>query len=90
MSATKSTPVIGAHINKCSICHDSILPDNQINWCGFHYFHKKCMGEWINHGNTTCPICRYDHLQSQLLDDKELKRNPPDPKDLEFPSNLFD
>ena len=56
---------------KCSICDEdldnvsgpgSTNDENAVvkgcNAAHSHLFHRICLGEWCNRGNTTCPLCR--------------------------------
>jgi hypothetical protein len=46
-------------LNDCPICLEQyIKKDKTIELSCNHTFHSKCIKEWINKDNTTCPICR--------------------------------
>lgn len=46
-------------MSTCSICLNSIRKTRSTEElpCG-HLYHKKCIGEWEDRGNDTCPMCR--------------------------------
>lgn len=50
-------------MEKCSICHEE-LNNNYITINCSHKFHKKCLGEYINHNIENdikfnlCPLCK--------------------------------
>jgi hypothetical protein len=46
-------------MSTCSICLNSIRKTRSTQElpCG-HLFHRKCIGEWEQTGNETCPLCR--------------------------------
>ena len=44
---------------KCSICMDEFLPDGrEIIMLSCHTFCSKCILEWLENHNDTCPVCR--------------------------------
>lgn len=46
---------------ECAICQEEFLVDHMVNRtpCG-HYFHKKCLGNWLDNYAKSCPLCRTD------------------------------
>lgn len=44
-------------LNECSICLDSIHPDDQVITTCNHIFHKHCLEPWLEQ-NKTCGYCR--------------------------------
>ena len=42
---------------ECSICLDTQQDDKVVGKCN-HFFHKKCIDQWIDSGKDTCPLCR--------------------------------
>lgn len=44
---------------KCAICMDDFLPDGrEVTILSCHSFCSKCILEWLENHNDTCPICR--------------------------------
>ncbi|KAL2631636.1 hypothetical protein R1flu_016322 [Riccia fluitans] len=60
--------------HQCSVClcdfegEDEVF---QLPQCS-HIFHKECLGKWLGHGHTTCPLCRSTLASEELL---EKRRN---------------
>jgi hypothetical protein len=47
----------------CVICleeMDKLYNISNLSCKNKHPFHNKCLNEWINHGNESCPTCRQD------------------------------
>lgn len=55
---------------ECSICLSEFDQTAEINRlpCG-HFFHKSCLGKWLNYWNTTCPLCR-NHMMPQETEEE--------------------
>ena len=48
-------------MSQCQICFADYKPDDQITVLDCdksHYFHTKCITEWIEKGHFDCPFCR--------------------------------
>ena len=67
----------------CSVClNEKIENENLCNTNCNHNFCKECIGDWLNQGKNTCPICR-TVLKSYMNHDQETKlitiqnRRPP-------------
>ena len=55
--------------NTCTICLSTIDRHNQIiNPCCKNSFCTTCIYTNISLGNTTCPLCRHEHIQYRSLD----------------------
>lgn len=47
--------------NICSICYVEYKADDDVTplTCDTkHYYHTKCIEQWIQRGNNSCPLCR--------------------------------
>ncbi|GAB4855106.1 hypothetical protein Ancab_023689 [Ancistrocladus abbreviatus] len=72
------TSASGGGGDMCVVCRSTLEQEGitrRLPNC-IHIFHDKCIGEWLDYGNSTCPICRAQvtphHLNSanaELLDD---------------------
>lgn len=66
--ATFSPNVLNVHpvisfqpsADPCPICTDP--GPNAMTSCG-HYFHFRCISEWLGRGNSTCPTCRSPNME---------------------------
>ena len=47
------------NITDCTICFENIN-NNAIKTPCNHYFHQKCLDEWIVKNINNCPICRFE------------------------------
>ena len=50
---------------QCTICHED-LKKNQLYRplpCE-HLFHKKCIDQWFQNSNPTCPLCRINFMEN--------------------------
>ena len=78
----ESPPKAKAELEKCSICLESLDPEQQPLFTGAkcdHEFHAACINPWCNKFNSlndcTCPLCKrnlYDYYQTRT--------NNPNPK----------
>lgn len=54
----------------CSVCLSSFEEEEQIrelcNCC--HIFHRICLDKWLDHRQTTCPLCRSSLMPDRILD----------------------
>jgi Ring finger domain len=50
--------------NTCSICQEEYKDDEEIRLllCK-HYFHKRCIDQWLSAENVRCPLCRHDNRE---------------------------
>ncbi len=45
----------------CSICMEDYVDNSRVKQLACkHYFHTKCINDWLNEGSFNCPICRSD------------------------------
>ncbi|RWR97089.1 zinc finger protein [Cinnamomum micranthum f. kanehirae] len=54
----------GPTVHECSVCLTRFEPDLVVNRipCG-HFFHRRCLGRWLDYWNTMCPLCRTSLIQ---------------------------
>ena len=48
----------------CSVCLESLLNKNAIYLPCKHYFHSACLNMMIKAKTYTCPLCRYNLINS--------------------------
>ncbi|KAL3689493.1 hypothetical protein R1sor_015802 [Riccia sorocarpa] len=56
--------------HQCSVCLCDFEAEEevfQLPQCS-HIFHKECLGKWLGHGHTTCPLCRSTLASEELLE----------------------
>ncbi|GAB4855096.1 hypothetical protein Ancab_023679, partial [Ancistrocladus abbreviatus] len=54
------TSASGGGGDMCVVCRSTLEQEGitrRLPNC-IHIFHDKCIGEWLDYGNSTCPICR--------------------------------
>ena len=64
----------------CVICleeMDKLYNISNLSCKNKHPFHNKCLNEWINHGNISCPTCRQDiefsdYQKASIIMDKHI------------------
>jgi len=55
-----SKPILKLNLNgdNCTICLETLEFSNKLKTDCSHYFHEKCLLEWLNNQNKSCPCCR--------------------------------
>lgn len=55
---------------KCAVCLNSFQEEEHIReLCNCHHlFHRNCLDKWIDHRQTTCPLCRSSLMPGRILD----------------------
>lgn len=76
LSRTQYDPKLFEHETNCIICLVDYEPEDTVTrlLCDQrHYFHTKCIEDWVKQGNNKCPYCRApilsmdrDDVRSQL------------------------
>lgn len=46
----------------CSVCYEK-MGRNKITLPCNHSFHEKCLSKWVEEGNNTCPMCRFEFFE---------------------------
>lgn len=54
----------------CAVCLSSFEEKEQIReLCNCHHiFHRNCLDKWLDHRQTTCPLCRSSLMPERILD----------------------
>ncbi|GLJ55464.1 hypothetical protein SUGI_1190900 [Cryptomeria japonica] len=70
----------------CAVCLNSLERDDEIReFCNCsHIFHRDCLDKWIDHHQTTCPLCR-----CPLIAQKEIVHQSQDNNHEDWISFLF-
>jgi hypothetical protein len=66
LSRTQYDPQMFQHETSCIICLVDYEPSDtvtQLRCDERHYFHSKCVEDWIKQGNNRCPYCRAPIMQ---------------------------
>ena len=61
LTRTQYDPNTFQHESNCVICLVDYEPNDmvtQLRCDDRHYFHTKCVEDWIKQGNNRCPYCR--------------------------------
>ena len=66
------------HMNRCPICLVEWTEDMMVMklHC-FNYFHKECLGSWLE-VNGICPVCRRGVIMDEYLPDDDENHLPDD------------
>lgn len=61
-------PIIGNLFGECSICLEDITNESGSCVCGncFHFYHVKCLNDYIRNNGHQCPTCRCE-MKSQII-----------------------
>jgi hypothetical protein len=54
-------------MSECCICCDNIANGQSATTTCKHTFHRSCLGTWLAHGKTSCPMCRGDVVAKDLV-----------------------
>jgi RING-H2 zinc finger protein RHA1 len=54
----------------CAVCLNSFEEEEHIReLCNCHHiFHRNCLDKWLDHRQTTCPLCRSFLMPERILD----------------------
>ncbi|KAH9320173.1 hypothetical protein KI387_021942, partial [Taxus chinensis] len=62
------TPANITHVVECAVCLCKIEEGDQIRElsCSL-FFHRNCLVKWLDHQQTTCPLCRFSLIPEELM-----------------------
>lgn len=61
LSRTQYDPQVFQHEKQCIVCLVDYTENDmvtQLRCDERHYFHTKCIEDWVKQGNNRCPFCR--------------------------------
>uniref|UniRef100_A0A0D6QR27 RING-type domain-containing protein n=1 Tax=Araucaria cunninghamii TaxID=56994 RepID=A0A0D6QR27_ARACU len=61
-------PPANTHLGECAICLCKFEEGDQIRElpCS-HFFHRICLDKWLDHQQTTCPLCRSSVIPEETV-----------------------